>query len=136
MSASFAIFLSSVAFFDLSRGVMYCGSKLFSISIPILLFGRSRKCPKDDSTLYPLPRNFEMVFALVGDSTITSVFIEEFYVLVVCFFLYVLWRAVLFERISSSDIQCVLSSPARKKEPVMMSVSSPFILCKSFCIAR
>ena len=40
--------------------------------MPSLLLGRSRMCPIDASTVKLLSRNFEMVFAFVGDSTMTS----------------------------------------------------------------
>src|SRR5680860_1829320 len=36
------------------------------------LWGRSRMCPMEDSTTYPGPRYPEMVRALAGDSTMTS----------------------------------------------------------------
>ena len=41
------------------------------MSMPIFPVGKSRTCPKEDSTIKPLPRNLEIVLALVGDSTIT-----------------------------------------------------------------
>ena len=42
------------------------------MSIPSLRFGRSRTWPYEDMTLYDLPKNDSIVFAFVGDSTITS----------------------------------------------------------------
>src|SRR5262245_65496881 len=36
------------------------------------LLGRSRTCPMEASIRKPFPRNFPIVFALAGDSTITS----------------------------------------------------------------
>ena len=54
------------------RIVIYLGSKSCSTSTPICDLGRSRMCPCEASTLYPLPRNLEMVFALAGDSTMMS----------------------------------------------------------------
>ena len=53
--------------------VIYLGSKSCSTSTPSWLFGRSLTWPLEATTLYLLPRNFPIVFALAGDSTITSI---------------------------------------------------------------
>ena len=57
----------------LPRSVIYFGAKFLSGSTPSVDFGRSRTWPLDATTLYLLPKNFPMVFAFAGDSTITSV---------------------------------------------------------------
>ncbi len=71
-SALAVAFFRAVTRFCDFRGITYCGSKFFSTSTPSFPLGRSRTCPYEDSTLYSLPRNFDIVFALVGDSTITN----------------------------------------------------------------
>ena len=44
----------------------------FFSSTPMSFLGRSMMCPTDARTSNPLPRYFSIVFALAGDSTITS----------------------------------------------------------------
>ena len=56
----------------LSLDTSYLGLKSLSTSIPIFFEGRSEICPKLEATLYPLPKNFSIVFAFAGDSTITK----------------------------------------------------------------
>ena len=51
---------------------MYCGSKSCSISIPIFDFGKSRICPIEATTFVLPPKNFFIVFAFAGDSTIIN----------------------------------------------------------------
>ena len=51
---------------------MYFGEKSESTSTPNSLDGRSAICPKLEVTLNSLPKNFSIVFALAGDSTITK----------------------------------------------------------------
>jgi len=50
------------------------GLKSFFVSTPILSAGRSRRWPKEDWILKSGPRNFDIVLALVGDSTMTRFF--------------------------------------------------------------
>src|SRR5581483_11646275 len=57
-----------------SSGTTYSGSNEFSVAAPCLLLSRSRMWPYEARTLYPEPRYRSSVFALVGDSTTTSVF--------------------------------------------------------------
>src|SRR5256885_16390188 len=64
------------AFFE-SSGITYSGSKLRSVSTPILFLGRSRMCPNEALTEKSEPRNRSRVLALVGDSTTTSFFAME-----------------------------------------------------------
>ncbi len=71
-SAPLASFLSLLTNSPLPRIVIYLGSKSLPISTPRLLLGRSRMCPTDASTLYPLPKNFLIVLTFAWDSTITS----------------------------------------------------------------
>ena len=68
--ASLRIFSSTS---PLPLRVIYLGSKSCSTSTPSWLFGRSLTWPLEATTLYLLPRNFPIVFALAGDSTITSI---------------------------------------------------------------
>ena len=51
---------------------IYSGSKSFSISTPIFDFGKSLICPIDATTFVLPPKNFFIVFALAGDSTIIN----------------------------------------------------------------
>src|SRR5947209_17488961 len=52
----------------------YSSVKSSSTATPSLLFGKSRMCPIDATTLYFRPRYLLMVFAFAGDSTTTSAF--------------------------------------------------------------
>jgi hypothetical protein len=74
-SAFLAAVLSSLTTFALPLIWMYEGSKFFSMSTPSLLLGRSMMWPTDALTVKSLPRYLPMVFALAGDSTMTSDFI-------------------------------------------------------------
>src|SRR5208283_2870053 len=59
--------------FSLPGDTTSSGSKVrFFSSTPISFLGRSMMCPTEASTSKPLPRYFSIVFALAGDSTITS----------------------------------------------------------------
>src|SRR5687767_5403574 len=69
--AALAAFLSSDRVLVLPLMVTYLGSKPRSTSTPSSLVGRSRTWPMVAFTSYPAPRYFPMVFALVGDSTMT-----------------------------------------------------------------
>src|SRR3989338_7325780 len=62
----------------------YCGMNPCSMSIPILLLGRSLTWPKDDSIEKSLPKKRAMVLALVGDSTITNfiLFFRQYQILI------------------------------------------------------
>ena len=51
---------------------IYSGSKSCSISTPNLDFGKSLICPIEATTFVLPPRNFFIVFAFAGDSTITN----------------------------------------------------------------
>ena len=62
---------SSLTTCTLSAGISYSGRKV-SRSTPKFFFFRSRMCPKLDMTLKSLPRNFSIVLALAGDSTMTK----------------------------------------------------------------
>ena len=53
------------------NGLLKLNSLPDSISIPKFFFDRSRICPKLLTTWKSCPRNFSMVFAFAGDSTIT-----------------------------------------------------------------
>src|SRR6266496_5222478 len=72
MDATLAAFLSSERVLVLPLMVTYFGSKPRSTSTPSSRVGRSRTCPTVALTSYPAPRYLPMVFAFVGDSTITS----------------------------------------------------------------
>ena len=74
VDASFAAFLSSDTTFFLSDGITYSGLKPFSTSMLRPLSFRSLICPKLDFTMKSLPRNFWIVPAFAGDSTITKFF--------------------------------------------------------------
>src|SRR5436190_22111558 len=52
--------------------ISYVGLKSFFSSTPRLRLGRSRTCPIDALTVKLRPRNLLIVFALAGDSTMTS----------------------------------------------------------------
>src|SRR5262245_47839272 len=52
----------------------YSGAKSCRVSTPNPLLGRSMMWPIEARTSKSLPRNFSMVFALAGDSTITRCF--------------------------------------------------------------
>ena len=60
--------------FFLSLETIYFGVKSPSTSTPSSLEGRSAMCPKLDCTLKSFPKNFSIVFAFAGDSTITKFF--------------------------------------------------------------
>ena len=68
--APLSVFMRSA----LPRTCMYSGSKLFSMSIAMRPFGRSRTWPMLASTRYFGPSIFSSVLAFAGDSTMTSVF--------------------------------------------------------------
>ena len=61
-----------------------------STSTPNSLEGKSEICPKLEATTKSLPKNFSIVFAFAGDSTITKFFaifinlrstnVEEFFI--------------------------------------------------------
>src|SRR5688500_3890789 len=71
--AAFAAFLISETVWVLPLMVTYSGVNVFpSISTPSFRVGRSRTWPTVAFTEYPAPRYFPIVFALVGDSTMTS----------------------------------------------------------------
>src|SRR5712692_6629331 len=70
--ASRAASLSSLMTF-LRDGIdSYSSAKSSSTATPSLLFGRSRMCPIEATTLKSRPRYLLMVFAFAGDSTTTS----------------------------------------------------------------
>src|SRR5213082_622753 len=71
-SDALAAFLISARVLAFSLMVTYSGVKPFSTSTPSLRCGRSRTCLTVAFTVYPAPRYFPMVLALVGDSTTTS----------------------------------------------------------------
>src|SRR2546428_10449614 len=52
----------------------YSVSKSLSTSTPSVLLGRSLTWPNEASTVYPLPRYFEISLTLPGDSTMTKPF--------------------------------------------------------------
>src|SRR5579864_1108139 len=60
--------------FSLPGMTTYSVSKWLSTSTPSVLLGRSFTCPYDASTVYPLPRYFEISLTLPGDSTMTKPF--------------------------------------------------------------
>ena len=70
LAKSFSFFTTAFLSFETS----YFGLKSPSTSTPNSLEGKSAICPKLDSTLKSFPRNFSMVFAFAGDSTITKFF--------------------------------------------------------------
>src|SRR5919201_4209114 len=75
--ASFAASFSSLITF-LRDGIdSYSSLKSSSLATPSLLFGRSRMCPIDATTLKSRPRYLLMVFAFAGDSTTTNAFAIE-----------------------------------------------------------
>src|SRR5919106_3388089 len=67
----------AVTTFFFWSGTTYSGSKLRSVSTPILLSGRSRMWPMEAFTENSEPRYRSKVLALVGDSTITRFFAME-----------------------------------------------------------
>src|SRR5436190_19190570 len=71
-SDAFAARLISARVFAFSLMVTYSGVKPFSTSTPSLRCGRSRRCPTVALTVYPEPKYLPIVFAFVGDSTMTS----------------------------------------------------------------
>src|SRR5437588_11420623 len=72
--ASFAIFFSLANTFSLPGITPYSALKSPSISTPSLLLGRSLMWPQEASTSKPFPKYLLMVFAFVGDSTMTNDF--------------------------------------------------------------
>src|SRR5919108_779186 len=72
--ASLAASFNSLMTFFLDAIDSYSSAKSFSTSTPSLLFGRSRMCPIDATTLKSRPKYLLMVFAFAGDSTTTSAF--------------------------------------------------------------
>ena len=58
----------------LSLETSYLGVKSPSTSTPSSFEGKSEMCPKLDATTNSLPKNFSIVFAFAGDSTITKFF--------------------------------------------------------------
>ncbi len=68
--------ISFMIFWDLAS-TSQCISKSLSGSTDPFFEGKSRTCPKDGMTLYPLPRYLLMVLAFAADSTITT-FISDF----------------------------------------------------------
>src|ERR1035438_5758999 len=72
-SALAAAFFSCATTFSLPGDTINVGSNVrFFSSTPISFLGRSMMCPTDARTSKPAPRYFSIVFALAGDSTITS----------------------------------------------------------------
>ena len=66
------LFLSLIDFnFSFSSGERPFGIEDLFIFVAAF-FGRSLMCPTLDSTIYSLPKYFEIVLAFAGDSTITS----------------------------------------------------------------
>ena len=63
---------NSDTIFFLSSVTIYLGLKLLSILTPNSFDGRSEICPKLEATLNSFPKNFSIVLALAGDSTITK----------------------------------------------------------------
>ena len=57
---------------------MYSGSKSFSILTPSLDFGKSLICPIDATTFVFPPKNFFIVLAFAGDSTIINLSAIDF----------------------------------------------------------
>ena len=74
ISAFFARSFSFLTTLFLSFETIYLGVKSPSTSTPNSLVGKSAICPKLLSTLKSFPRNFSMVLAFAGDSTITKFF--------------------------------------------------------------
>src|SRR5690554_911621 len=72
---------NSATNFFLSLLTTYLGEKSPSTSTPNSLDGRSAICPKLEETLKSFPRNFSIVFAFAGDSTITKFFAIFFFVM-------------------------------------------------------
>src|ERR1700685_3730722 len=69
---SFAASRRSSSVFSLPAMVTYSGLNPCSMSTPSFFCGRSRTCPTVALTRYPRPRYLPIVFALAGDSTMTS----------------------------------------------------------------
>ncbi len=70
-----------------SFGTRYFGSKLLSVSTLSLDLSRSRTCPTEALTLYPLPKNLPTVRAFAGDSTMTNLVVFLRFPRRFCFFL-------------------------------------------------
>ncbi len=88
-------FNSATSFF-LSLLTIYLGVKSPSTSTPNSLDGRSAMCPKLEETLKSFPRNFSMVFAFAGDSTITKFFAIYMFVM----------RTKVYEFFNTNDLRC------------------------------
>jgi hypothetical protein len=74
LSNDFIIFLNSFTTFFLSGDTSYVGSNQFSISTHNFFFERSTTCHIDAFTSKSFHKNFFIVLALAGDSTITKFF--------------------------------------------------------------
>ena len=72
VSAFLARLFSSLTSFFLSLLTIYLAEKSPETSTPNSFAGRSAICPKLEATLNSLPKNFSIVFAFAGDSTITK----------------------------------------------------------------
>ena len=70
--ADFASFFNDFIKSPFPLMFMYSGSKLFSILTPNFDLGKSLICPIDATTLVFPPKNFFIVFAFAGDSTIIN----------------------------------------------------------------
>src|SRR5215468_9652109 len=79
----------------------YSSAKSSSTATPSLLFGKSRMCPIDATTLKSRPRYLLMVFAFAGDSTTTSAFAIDS--LLVARRLFTLTRTVKSHELSAAD---------------------------------
>src|SRR5690606_34511059 len=90
ISACFERAFNSATSFFLSLLTIYLGVKSPSTSTPNSLLGRSAIWPKLEETLKSFPRNFSIVFAFAGDSTITKFFAIFIFVMrtKVCEFFY------------------------------------------------
>src|SRR4029079_7821990 len=62
---------SSASFFSIGT---YCGAKPFLTSTPSPFCGRSMMCPIEARTSKTPPKNFSIVVAFAGDSTMTRFF--------------------------------------------------------------
>ena len=78
--ADLASFFSSFIKSPFPLIFIYSGSKLFSISIPSFDLGKSLTCPIDATTLVFPPKNFFIVFAFAGDSTIINLSVILFFI--------------------------------------------------------
>ena len=78
ISAFWANCFSSFTKLFLSLETIYLGVKSPSTSTPSSLEGKSAICPKLEVTLKSFPKNFSIVLAFAGDSTITKFFAIAF----------------------------------------------------------